>query len=101
MRISDWSSDVGSSDLSPASPFHRDNRPRIAGTKSRDLPLLPVLCVSVVNVFQGTKIPSMPHDVYESPLNSRRSENRRVGNECAITCRSRWSPYHKKTKHTT
>ena len=23
-----------------------------------------------------------------------RSEERRVGKECAITCRSRWSPYH-------
>ena len=22
------------------------------------------------------------------------SEERRVGKECAITCRSRWSPYH-------
>src|SRR3546814_16936771 len=24
----------------------------------------------------------------------RRSEERRVGKECASTCRSRWSPYH-------
>ena len=23
-----------------------------------------------------------------------RSEERRVGKECAILCRSRWSPYH-------
>src|SRR3546814_20983630 len=29
----------------------------------------------------------------------RRSEERRVGKECVSTCRSRWSPYHnKKTK---
>src|SRR3546814_17569668 len=27
-----------------------------------------------------------------------RSEERRVGKECVITCRSRWSPYHKKKK---
>src|SRR3546814_17394376 len=27
-----------------------------------------------------------------------RSEERRVGKECVSTCRSRWSPYHKK-KH--
>src|SRR3546814_15056174 len=27
-----------------------------------------------------------------------RSEERRVGNECVSTCRSRWSPYHKKKK---
>src|SRR3546814_18316884 len=25
-----------------------------------------------------------------------RSEERRVGKECVMTCRSRWSPYHKK-----
>ena len=24
----------------------------------------------------------------------RRSEERRVGKECTMTCRSRWSPYH-------
>ena len=24
----------------------------------------------------------------------RRSEERRVGKECRLTCRSRWSPYH-------
>src|SRR5881398_1935821 len=26
------------------------------------------------------------------------SEERRVGKECRLTCRSRWSPYHKKKK---
>src|SRR3546814_20247133 len=29
-----------------------------------------------------------------------RSEERRVGKEGVSTCRSRWSPYHKKTKKT-
>src|SRR3546814_11552269 len=28
----------------------------------------------------------------------KRSEERRVGKECVSTCRSRWSPYHEKTK---
>src|SRR3546814_13678369 len=28
-----------------------------------------------------------------------RSEERRVGKECVSTCRSRWSPYHKKKHH--
>ena len=28
------------------------------------------------------------------PENARRSEERRVGKECTMTCRSRWSPYH-------
>src|SRR3546814_18315131 len=29
----------------------------------------------------------------------KRSEERRVGKECVSTCRSRWSPYHKKKKN--
>src|SRR3546814_11165821 len=29
-----------------------------------------------------------------------RSEERRVGQECVSTCRSRWSPYHEKKKKT-
>src|SRR3546814_20859700 len=29
-----------------------------------------------------------------------RSEERRVGKECVSTCRSRWSPYNYKKKHT-
>src|SRR3546814_17013665 len=29
-----------------------------------------------------------------------RSEERRVGQECVSTCRSRWSPYHSKKKKT-
>src|SRR3546814_16630758 len=29
-----------------------------------------------------------------------RSEERRVGKECVSTCRSRWSPYHKKKQKT-
>ena len=30
----------------------------------------------------------------KEPNPKERSEERRVGKECAITCRSRWSPYH-------
>ena len=36
-----------------------------------------------VSVFSGTDA---------SP--SSRSEERRVGKECTVLCRSRWSPYH-------
>src|SRR3546814_18553480 len=31
---------------------------------------------------------------------TRRTEERRVGNECVRTCRSRWQPYHKKKTKT-
>jgi hypothetical protein len=27
-------------------------------------------------------------------LRPKRSEERRVGKECCLVCRSRWSPYH-------
>src|SRR5213596_4026359 len=32
------------------------------------------------------------------PQRPRRSEERRVGKECTVLCRSRWSPYHLKRK---
>src|SRR3546814_15614797 len=120
MRISDWSSDVCSSDLTCA----------LVG-----LPLLyaldsSVLAVLVAAAFTGwvgaqpdaRREPLMvllafaslvPHVVAawrENPhpwrsswllgwllplcLIALRSEERRVGKECVSTCRSRWSPYH-------
>src|SRR5213075_3327857 len=36
-----------------------------------------------------------------SPKLIPRSEERRVGKECALLCRSRWSPHHYKKKRTT
>ena len=39
--------------------------------------------------------PEMPPDLQGNMAAvSARSEERRVGKECWITCRSRWSPYH-------
>src|SRR3546814_5143507 len=76
MRISDWSSDVCSSDLfAPsrrAASFYR--RPR----QWDDLHL----------VMVGRQRHDRRADV------GARSEERRVGKECVSTCRSRWSPYH-------
>src|SRR3546814_11321334 len=71
MRISDWSSDVCSSDL-VAWP-DRVARQR-AGQRGEYL--------------------SVGGRAY-------RSEERRVGKECVSTCRSRWSPYHYKKKNIT
>src|SRR3546814_18697907 len=34
-----------------------------------------------------------------SVTTTQRSEERRVGTGCVSTCRSRWSPYHKKKKN--
>src|SRR3546814_14500372 len=75
MRISDWSSDVCSSDLLRPSP----------------VPLPTGLVVK-----NGSNTRSSTSGVMPQPVS--RSEERRVGKECVSTCRSRWSPYHYKTK---
>src|SRR3546814_5440522 len=73
MRISDWSSDVCSSDL--FSPLRFSSR-------------LPP-CMHMSTSMEATP-PRQPR----SWERYRRSEERRVGKECVSTCRSRWSPYH-------
>src|SRR3546814_11454445 len=42
---------------------------------------------------KGMRIARSEAEVREG-LRSARSEERRVGEECVSTCRSRWSPYH-------
>src|SRR3546814_8307277 len=82
MRISDWSSDVCSSDLALQRPL---------------------LCRRECNaqtVVDGdhaiARLSSRLADAVDLPalLDQVRSEERRVGKECVSTCRSRWSPYH-------
>src|SRR3546814_5735816 len=74
MRISDWSSDVCSSDL--ALHFWL---PAV-----EPMPRLARITYNASAIFGGTVI----------VLQMARSEERRVGKECVSTCRSRWSPYH-------
>src|SRR3546814_6277897 len=73
MRISDWSSDVCSSDLS---------------ISSVTLTLTDEIDCSRGDVIVTADAPTEVADQFE------RSEERRVGKECVSTCRSRWSPYH-------
>src|SRR3546814_8657378 len=73
MRISDWSSDVCSSDLALEWPSFIELKSRIINPKST-CPLVSITC--------HTRKPE------------ERSEERRVGKECVSTCRSRWSTYH-------
>src|SRR3546814_4893298 len=88
MRISDWSSDVCSSDLfiiAPARPALR-----LAPMPDGDARLVwfwVLATVTVVAAANGLR------DILLSP-GATRSEERRVGKECVSTCRSRWSPYH-------
>src|SRR3546814_7538250 len=77
MRISDWSSDVCSSDLFSTALRQSAHPLRVATSQSYRQWLIPFAP------------PSMPSKSW--PI---RSEERRVGKECVSTCRSRWSPYH-------
>src|SRR3546814_8998934 len=82
MRISDWSSDVCSSDL------RSRHRCRCGCGASR-------LDVGGRTPKRTKRIQDRGQ-VYEL-LNEgarHRSEERRVGKECVSTCRFRWSPYH-------
>src|SRR3546814_2717728 len=76
MRISDWSSDVCSSDLV-----------EVGGLVVRDVRALVVPDNALSENLLGLSF-----------LTKLRSEERRVGKECVSTCRSRWSPYHQKKK---
>src|SRR3546814_9949417 len=81
MRISDWSSDVCSSDLQqPGHPGQQDGPGQIVEDgEQRDR-----------HVFGDGARNRAVRFVEVQP----RSEERRVGKECVSTCRSRWSPYH-------
>src|SRR3546814_9870890 len=77
LRISDWSSDVCSSDLIDYMGFVRQ---ALLLEKQSD----PARGAGPWRVVQD-------QPGHHSPL--KRSEERRVGKECVSTCRYRWSPY--------
>src|SRR3546814_11359586 len=114
MRISDWSSDVCSSDLLEATDktldlaitgegfftvstppsnqigytrngaFSLDEDRYVVDTTGSRLQVLPV---DAAGSIPGTSASDLTDLVV-------RSEERRVGKECVSRCRSRWSPYH-------
>ena len=43
-------------------------------------------------IYQGTL--TVPNPQVQLATSKGRSEERRVGKECTVLCRSRWSPYH-------
>src|SRR3546814_11957504 len=120
MRISDWSSDVCSSDLLLAQPLHRrDGGPAHAGfrdglSRARRRPNKEMDMVSRATIESRLRQlneaeNSRPHatveagsagidkvmapDVHGWRGGHPRSEERRVGNECVRTCWSRVSAY--------
>src|SRR3546814_8029284 len=91
MRISDWSSDVCSSDL--VHVVHglwsdEDELPADRATRGLNDHLHTALAVDAVHEDVAVDVSG-----HQSRKGSR-SEERRVGKECVSTCRSRWSPYH-------
>src|SRR3546814_17143679 len=105
MRISDWSSDVCSSDLALT---HEVHHPALLGIVEIEIEIY------LAPAFMDVRRHRVPHasrledreahrqlravayagddELVDRPVV--RSEERRVGEECVRTCRSRWSPYH-------
>src|SRR3546814_21187949 len=101
MRISDWSSDVCSSDLEVVQDVYRAEQylDRLAERQVQVVPLdddiiLPVWILRVqTQGVVGVHVPAAGRA--QPPVFPReRSEERRVGKACVSTCRSRWSTYH-------
>src|SRR3546814_21062491 len=98
-RISDWSSDVCSSDLSssPCPGAASSNYPMVAENYSkqrRDMAKKIGLGQKGRNARGTAAAADTPKRGGGSRKQQERSEERRVGKECVSTCRSRWSPYH-------
>src|SRR3546814_14079835 len=103
MRISDWSSDVCSSDLllraarrvrgprQPIAPRERVQQRRFADVRTTGKSHFGNRWIrQELQIRRGFQKADRP-----------RSEERRVGKECVSTCRSRWSPYHENKKQYT
>src|SRR3546814_16895451 len=119
MRISDWSSDVCSSDLREHNVvwlwfqqvlYAKENRLHFCGLLSL-IRLQSILLTAPSNgpiLRQITQVcgaqslvlgrKAANYVLYSRTIRCRRSEERRVGKECVSTCRSRWLPYNKKKK---
>src|SRR3546814_12365784 len=102
MRISDWSSDVCSSDLVDEDILSAI----LADDEAETLLLVEELDRSLAGADYGARhaatatAPKRPRRVWRASRRWRaqgpcwRSEERRVGKECVSSCRSRGSPYH-------
>src|SRR3546814_13779479 len=99
MRISDWSSDVCSSDLVSFAEARDD----FAILLVAGGPALPVAAPDPALTQWLRRAPDRAA-IYGSVCTGafalgHRSEERRVGKECTSWCRSRWSPYNSKKKN--
>src|SRR3546814_4878983 len=98
MRISGWSSDVGSSDLDDVRLARAIEKLHALDELahrmfSHDAAMVISLMRQVADRYASASIFN-PMRRLAALRPERRSEERRVGKECVSTCRSRWSPYH-------
>src|SRR3546814_14345537 len=112
MRISDWSSDVCSSDLQwrlagcPVDPT-QITLPTLCVIPAQDRIVPPASATALADAIPGAErlTPAAGHigmvvgaraekAVWQPLLAWIRSEERRVGKECVSPCRSRWPPEH-------
>src|SRR3546814_12539505 len=120
MRISDWSSDVCSSDLRPRAPQLVERHAAVEDVAAdqpetgfeiigrqremADHRLPEAGCCrfdGIENRRDGgvaMRLPAARNGGLEMLAEQARSEERRVGTECVRTCRSRWSRKHTKKK---
>src|SRR3546814_19999070 len=97
MRISDWSSDVCSSDLINGTTV-------VSGTRQMRRFFLGPFDYPLQGTAQLTEGRAVSIELTYTNATAEagtcgltlgwRSEERRVGKECVSTCRSRWAPYH-------
>src|SRR3546814_2784205 len=85
MRISDWSSDVCSSDLA-----HEARRAEMAERSEQ----MHDAMFARLDTDKSGGVSESEFAAMQGMREGHRSEERRVGKECVSTCRSRWSPYH-------
>src|SRR3546814_17540830 len=98
MRISDWSSDVCSSDLHVEQVRAWSVGDRVQATLCGRSGVLHGRISDGVKVAKSLPcfriVGRVARMSYFQSSEEARSDERRVGKECVSTCRSRWSPYH-------
>src|SRR3546814_4131008 len=89
MRISDWSSDVCSSDLRVVLLQEGSHGGVLQVSRIDGIEMM---------IRDGARGGGESEEIVDRRRHLEgtlvRSEERRVGKECVSTCRSRWSPYH-------